>query len=124
MNTEYDFIQLVNSSQLLDEINTAGLPTPTYINTQGTSVAIFYSTPLTDNQLSILTTVVTNHVANFAYVTLAAQAQIATIIGYLNNSNVSVANTARAVIIATMAPQIPLATLTAINSQIATLLSQ
>lgn len=120
MDTEYDFTQTVNPTQLIDEINTAGLPSTDYILTSGNCVQIFYTIALTSDQLSTLTTVVTNHVANVNYVTIAVQTQVTILSGYLTNSNAFVANAARAAIVANIAPHLPLVTLTTINSQIKT----
>lgn len=119
MDIEYDFTQNINSQQLIDEITTAGLPAPDYINTVGTAVSIFYVSALTSGQQTTLSTVVSNHVANPNYVTLIVQAQVNTLIGYLNNSNTAIANTARATIISNIAPNLPLGTLITINAQIA-----
>lgn len=124
MDTEYDFTQTINPPQLLDEINTAGLPAPDYITTSGTCVQIFYVPALITSQETTLATVVANHVANPSYVTLAVQSQISTLIAYLNNTNVTISNTARAVIIKNIASNLPLATLTTINSQIYAILGQ
>jgi hypothetical protein len=118
MDTEYDFTQTIYTPQLLDEINTAGLPAPDYITTQGVNVQIFYVSPLTQDQVSTLTTVVANHVANPNYVTLAVQSDINILIGYLNNSNTTIANTARAVILQNMAPRLPDSLIQTINAQI------
>lgn len=118
MDTEYDFIQTINNPQLLDEINTAGLPAPDYIMTNGTAVQLFYVNQLTADQQNTLSTIVANHVANSAYITIANQTQINTLIAYLNNSNTTIANTARAVILQNIASHLPLATLMMINSQI------
>lgn len=117
--TEYDFTQTIYTPQLLDEMNTAGLPAPSDIETDGTAVQIFYSDALTDDQQATLAAVVANHVANPAYVTLTVQASIATLTGYLNNANATIANTARAVMIANLAPRMPPDLLTTINSAIA-----
>lgn len=68
-----------------------------------------------EDQLNTLTTVV----ANPNYVPLAMQVQINMLIGYLNNSNATIANTARAVIINNIAPGLPTALLQTINAQIA-----
>lgn len=119
MDTEYDFTHNINSQQLMDEISTAGLPIVNYILTTGTAVQIFYSDALADDQLITLTNIVNAHVCNSQYVTLATQAQIAQLLGYLNNSSASIANTARAVIVANLAPNLPPNVISTINSQIA-----
>lgn len=118
MNTEYDFTQTINTQQLLDEINTSGIPCPDYIYTSGTSVQIFYITPLTSGQLSTLTTVIANHVANPSYITVALQVQINKLVAYLNSSNATTANTARAIMVLNLAPKLPIGLLTTINAQI------
>lgn len=118
MDTEYDFIQTINATQLLDEMTTAGLPIPDYINTAGTSVAIFYVSPLTSGQQATLTTVVSMHAANPNYITLAQQAQINTLIAYLNNTNTTISNTARAVMIQNLAFHLPPGLITTVNAQI------
>lgn len=121
-DVEYDFTQTINTSQLLDEISTAGLASPSYVLTEGTTVQIFYQRALSDDDVSVLNDAVSNHIANPVYVTLALQAQIAMLMSYLNNANPAIANTARAVIVGNLAPKLPPALLTAINAQIATLL--
>lgn len=115
---EYDFTQLINTPQLIDEINTAGLSTPDIINSADTAVQIFYANALTADQLTTLTTVVANHVANANYTPLAVQADINKLVGYLNSANATVANTARAMIVANMAPRLPVDLIKKINSQI------
>lgn len=116
---EYDFTQSIYTPQLLDEITTAGLPAPLSVETTGTSVQIFYTNPLTDDQQATLSKAVANHVANPYYVTLATQQAVSTLVGYLNNPNVQISNTARAVIVANMASRMPQTMLTTINAQIA-----
>lgn len=118
MDTEYDFNQTINSVQMLDEISTAGLSAPDYILTDGTIVQIFYVTPLTSDQQNTLQTVVANHVANPKYVTLAVQTQVATLVAYLNNTNTAISNAARSAIVATLASNMPLAQISAINRMI------
>lgn len=118
MDTEYDFTQTINTNQLLDEINTAGILVPDYITTDSTFVQIFYINPLTSDQQNILSTVVTNHVANPNYITLAVQIQITTLTNYLTNSNPTIQNTARAAILQNIAPNLPIQTLININTQI------
>jgi hypothetical protein len=118
MDTEYDFTQTINTPQLQDEINTAGLPAPDYITTVTTAVSIFYAVPLTSDQQSTLTTVVANHVANPNYVPLATQSQINQLTSYLNNSTASVQQEARTQIIAAIAPNMPVALLIQINAAI------
>lgn len=115
---EYDFLQIINPSQLLDEINTASLPNPNYISTNGTQVQIFYTSSLTTDQQTSLTNIVNNHIANFGYITLYVQNQINTLVGYLNNPNMTIANTARAIMVANIAPRLPIDLLTTINTQI------
>lgn len=119
---EYCFTQTINTPQLQDEIMTAGLSLPDVISSNGTSVVIQYSVSLSSDQLIELGTVVANHVVNSDYVTLAVQADIATLVGYLNSSTLSVAQTARATIIANIAPRMPPNLIATINSQIASLL--
>ena len=118
MDTEYDFIQTINSTQLLDEINTAGIAAPDYINTDGTAVSIFYVNALDAADEETLSTVVANHVANPNYITLSLQADINTLVAYLNNSNATIANAARAVIVANMAQRLPQSLIESINAQI------
>lgn len=118
MDTEYDFVQTINSTQLLDEINTAGLPAPDYITTADTAVQIFYTSDLTPDQQTTLTNVVTNHVADPSYIPLSVQADINTLIAYLNNANTTIANAARAVMIVNIAPRMPDGMIASINAQI------
>lgn len=118
MNTEYDFIQLININQLLDEINTVGIAAPISICTSGNSVQIFYTNVLSTNDANTLNTVVANHVANPSYIPLATQTQVTTLLSYLNNSNTIIANTARAVIVSNLAPNLPIGLMTNINNQI------
>lgn len=115
---EYDFTQTVFTPQLLDEIATAGLPTPDRIDTTGTAVQVFYSTPLTNDQTTTLSSVVGDHVANTNYVTVLAQGDINRLVAYLNNSNSTIANTARAVMVNNLAPRLPDGLIQTINSQI------
>lgn len=129
MDAEYDFTKSVKDSQLLDEISTAGLPAPDYINTDGSNLSIFYLNSLTSDQATTLATVVSNHSANANYITLAQQAAaaaqaaaIATLTAYLTNSNTTISNTAKAILIAHMAPALAPGLLATINSQIATAL--
>lgn len=117
METEYDFTQVVNTMQLMDEVSTASLPSPDYILTSGVAVQIFYTFSLTDSQAATLSTVVASHIANPAYITLAIQAQVLALVTYLNNP--ATVNITRAVILANLASNLPLATLTKINAQIA-----
>lgn len=115
---EYDFTHIINTPQLLDEIAIAGLPSPSTVDSAGTAVQIFYASPLTSDQQSSLSTVVANHMANPAYVTLSVQADISTLTGYLNNSNPTIANAARAVMLANIAPRLPDGLIATINAQI------
>lgn len=118
---EYDFTQTINTQQLIDEINTAGLPAATSISTTSNNVQIFYNTVLTTDQQNTLSNVVLNHVANPNYIPIATQVQITKLIGYLNNSNTTISNTARAVIITNIAPGLSQSLLTTINNQICTI---
>lgn len=124
MDTEYDFTQTVNTPQLLDEIATAGLTAPDYVLTDGTAVQIFYATALSSGDQTTLSTVVADHVANSSYVPAALQAQINTLTAYLNNANPSIANAARAAIVAALAPRMQLPLITAINAAIHTATGQ
>lgn len=115
---EYDFIQTINTPQLLDEINSSGLAIPDNIGANGTQVQIFYSSPLTSDQQITLSSVVANHIVNVNYVPIAIQSQINTLVGYLNSADTTTANIARAVMIANLAPRLPTTLLYSINSQI------
>lgn len=117
--TEYDYIQTVNTSQIKDEMVTAGLPLPSDIQINDVTVSIFYPSDLSEGQKNTLDSVVANHVANSSYVTLAVKAQIAQLVGYLNNASPTVANTARAVMVANIAPKLPPNLVYTINLQIA-----
>lgn len=117
--SEYDFVHLIYTPQLLDEMSTAGLPAPAYVETDGCNVQVFYASPLDDDQSASLTSVISAHVANTSYVTLAVQAQASILVAYLNSANATVANTARAVIIANLASRLPYDLMVTINSQIA-----
>lgn len=119
--TEYDFTQTINSTQLLDEISTAGLPAPAYIDTSGACVQIFYPSALTGDQLATLTSVISAHNPNPAYVTLATQAAVTKLTSYLNSANATVANTARAVMVANLAPRLQDGMLAIVNAQIASI---
>lgn len=120
MDTEYDFVQNVNPTQLLDEIATSGIAVPDYINTEGTSVQIFYVAALSDQDAATLSTVVSAHVANPSYIPTAIQTQINLLTSYLNSPNPTIANTARAIVVANLAPRLPCSLMTSINAQIAT----
>lgn len=115
---EYDFIQTINTPQLQDEIVAAGLPIPDSIDTADVNVQIFYSKPLTDDQLATLTTTVSAHVVDPKYVSLALQNAIDILTGYLNNPSPQIANTARATMIANLAPRLPCSLIVLINAQI------
>lgn len=119
---EYDFTHYINTNQLLDEIHASGLVTPAFISTFGSSVQIFFLDPLSDADNTTLSGVVANHVANPAYITLAIQTQVSILLSYLNNTNTTVANTARAVIVSNLAPNLPPGLLTTVNTQIAAIL--
>lgn len=116
---EYDFVQTINTPQLIDEITTASLNLPDNVFTAGTCVQIIYNSTLTSDQVNTLTNVVTNHVANSAYITIENQTNITKLIGYLNNANPTIANTARAIIVANLAPRMQDGMVSAINAQIA-----
>lgn len=115
---EYDFTHTINTAQLLDEIAVASLPMPGRIDTVTDAVQIFYENALDAGQESSLTSVVSAHLANPFYVSPAAQAQIDTLLSYLNNPNMAIANTARAAIVANIAPRLAPGLVTLINAQI------
>lgn len=117
-DTEYDFTQTINTPQLQDEIATAGLAAPDYIDSDGTDVQIFYVSPLSSDDQTTLTGVVAAHVANPAYVPLALQTQITTLQNYLNSANPTIANAARAAIISFIAPHMGIGMLTSINAAV------
>lgn len=117
--SEYDFMHVIYTPQLLDEIHTAGLIAPNHIDTDGCNVQVFYDSPLSDPDSATLTSVISAHVANPSYILLSTQAQIAILVGYLNNANATIANTARAVIVANLASRLPPDLMVTINSQIA-----
>lgn len=119
MGTEYDFIQIINTPQLLDEICTAGLPAPSYVNTSDGQVQIFYASALGDDQATTLSNTVSTHIANPAYVTAAIRAEITKLTGYLNSANPSVVAAARACVVATLAPNLPPNLMHVINAAIA-----
>lgn len=122
--TAYTFNQVVNIPQLQDEMTTAGLPTPSApiaINDNVTTIT--FSSDLSGGQVTTLNNVMAAHVPNPAYVTLQNQADIATLIAYLNNINPLTANTARAVMVLNFAPRLPDGMLQTINAQIATKLA-
>lgn len=60
--TEYNFVKQINSDKLQYEIGAAGLPAPKYIETENTNVKIVYETGLSEAQVIILESCVTNHV--------------------------------------------------------------
>lgn len=117
----YNYIKAekINIDQLKDEISVVPLPIPTDVQIDDVNVQISYDSDLTVDQKINLDSVVGNHVANPSYVTIAAQAQVTTLLGYLNNANTTIANTARAVIVANLAPKLPVGLIASINSQIA-----
>lgn len=115
---EYDYTQNINSIQLTDEIFTAGIAVPDYILTDGNAAKLFYANALSDDNKAILDVVISAHIANPNYITLAQTAAIAKLIAYLNSANAAVSNTARAAIITTMASKMPLSALTQINAAI------
>lgn len=115
----YFFVHRINTDQLLDEISIAGLHAPTLIETVDTDVSIEFENELTETELQTLTSAVDSHVKNVSYVPKAQQTQIDQLIAYLNSANVTVANTARAVMIVNMAPRLPPDLLVTINASIA-----
>lgn len=117
--SEYDFVKNIYTPQLLDEIYTAGLAAPNHIDTDGCNVQVFYDSALSDPDSAALTSVINAHTANPNYILLSTQAQIAILVGYLNNTNATVANTARVVVVANLASRLPPDLMVTINSQIA-----
>lgn len=115
--------QSVNVPQLRDEIQTAGLPAPLDVSIEDVNLTITYDPELSEQDLATLAGVVDAHVADPAYVTLAARAQIATLTSYLNSPTASVAATARARIVANIAPRLPPDLVATINAQIAAIIN-
>lgn len=109
-----------NLIQLSDEIVTAGLPTPNSFVDDDVNLTIGFAVTLDAGQQTTLGTVVAAHTPTPGYVSLATQAAIATLTGYLNNANATIANTARAVMISIIAPNLPPGLLATINATIAT----
>lgn len=118
MNTEYNFVKEINTAQLLDEMKTALLPVPFRIDTAGSDIKIFFTDGLTNDQEATLNITITNHIANPYYVNLINQQKINTLLSYLNNSDINIANIARAVIVANIAPKMPSGLVDMINTQI------
>lgn len=109
---------IVNIPQLTDEIVTAGLSAPDSIGENDTALTITYGASLTSDQVTTLGGVVSSHVSNPAYVTLATQAAISKLTGYLNNVDPTVVAKARAAIVSVIAPNLPPVILAQINSTI------
>lgn len=61
MSTTYSYIKTVNSLRLQEEVIAAGLSTIQYIDTSGSNVNLVFSSELTSEQISTLTTVVGAH---------------------------------------------------------------
>lgn len=116
----YSFIKTppVNIVQLQDEITTAGLPAVLSISIDDVNLTLEFSGELDSGQQVTLTNTVAIHTPTPGYVSLATQAQIATLTGYLNNPNPTIANTARAIVVSVLAPNLPPNILTTINARI------
>lgn len=115
---EYAFAKAVSTSQLLSEIAGAGLPAPARVDTLESVVTIFYDDALSGGQEATLGTVVSNHVIDPNFGQTSTQQNIDKLLGYLNNVNPSIANTARAVILRNLAPNLPPGLMSTINAQI------
>lgn len=118
MDTKYEFVKIINTAQLIDEISTAGLSSPHVINTEDQSVQIFYENPLLDDNATTLSSVVAAHTANPNYVTLSVQASINTLTAYLTNPSPAVVSAAKAAVIANLASRLPPDLIIIINAQI------
>lgn len=116
---EYAFEKAIITDQLIDEMNTAGLPVANLIETVGTSVKISYVDRLSEDQMNTLNAVMDAHAANSSYVKISDQSEINKLIGYLNSPNTTVSNTARAVMILNLAPRLQPDLIAKINLAIA-----
>lgn len=114
-----NYEKIVNIPQLKDEIQLAGLPAPSDIQMNDVVVMIIFIDPLSEEQVLALDSVVSAHTPDPAYVTIAARAAVNTLLNYLNNPNMTIANTARAVIVTNLAPKLPDGLVLTINAQIA-----
>lgn len=119
MNYTLIKIPPINTTQLSDEITIAGLPTPILFDSEDINLTISFADTLDSGQQATLSSVVAAHTPTVGYVSLATQAAIATLTGYLNNANPTISNTARAAVVATIAPNLPPGILATINARIA-----
>lgn len=113
----------LNTAQLTDELTTAGLPAPTFIDSEDSTLSLTFSGTLDSGQQTTLASVVAAHTPTPGYVTLATRAAIATLTAYVNNADPAIAGTARAVMISYIAPNLPPGLLITINAAIAAKLS-
>lgn len=122
----YSFVKAppINTVQLTDEITTSGLPAPTMSDSEDVNLSLTFSVELDGGQQATLASVVSAHTPTLGYQSIAMRAAVVTLTGYLNNADPNVANTARAVMIANIAPNLPGTMLSTINSQIAARLGQ
>ena len=60
---EYNFIKNANLDKLTDEINQSGLIGLNHINSNGTNISIIFNSELNSSDVTILNSLVTNHVS-------------------------------------------------------------
>lgn len=120
MSTPYPYTKEVNSDELKLEILASSIATPfDHIDATGSDVSIVFQDALSDDDKTTLDGIVANHVNAPPPPDPSIQANINTLTAYLNNSNATIANTARAVMIANLAPKLPSGMIATINAQIA-----
>lgn len=115
--TEYNYTKNVYTPQLLEEIATAGVGDPAYVNTDGDNISIFYSEDLSDENKSVLDQVVNDHTADVTHIPVSSQRQIDTLISYLNNADPKKQATVRAQVVLAFAPKLPIDLITQINAK-------
>lgn len=127
VETVYEFVKQVNSDQLNRELNTFcaqmnaeedGDLSLLRIETVGDALTIWFNQVLSANAEPQLTALIDNYVLVSDYISPEDQDQIDTLVGYLNNANMTIANTARSVIVLNIAPNLGAALIASINAQI------
>lgn len=124
--TTYSYTKHINDDKLKAEISAASIPSFDHIDTVGDDISIVFSADLNDDNKTSLDNVVAAHDPNKVIVDTALQANIASLISYLNSTTsitvngapTTVGNVSRAVIIKNIVPGLAPGVLSTIISQI------
>ena len=132
IDTVYNFTKQANSDQLSHQLNTFcaqmnveedGDLALVSIETIDDAVSIWFNQVLSENAESQLNDLIDAYVFEEQYVPDVDQAQIDTLVGYLNNADATIAALARKVIVLNIAPKLGAEMIASINTQIAALLA-